>query len=119
MERLKKGEKYWYIDMHNLSVDCVSELDDQYDYDHFYCGNYFHIKEEAEAMAEKIRKVLKGAIVIDKLPSEEDAWDEANKRYPRRWSGDRENSEKFDVFMDGAEWLKEQLTRRTDYEISH
>lgn len=112
MERVKKGEKYWYV-----ICDCdgfyIGEWTDNRcggDNALFELGNYFATKEEAEAMANKLRAVLKGAEVIE-LPSEEEIWDEANKRYPRRWSGDRENSEKFDVFMDGAEWLKSQLTK--------
>lgn len=111
--RVKKLEKYWCV---QCEYDVYPHQKVDYEKDttaehHYKIGNYFHTEEQAEAMAEKIRKILKGAIVIDKLPSEEEIWDEANKRYPRRWSGDRENSEKFDVFMEGAEWLKSQLTK--------
>lgn len=41
-------------------------------------GNYFNTKEEAEAMADKIRKVLNGADVIE-MPSEEDFYNEEFK----------------------------------------
>lgn len=65
MERVNKGERYWYI-----LCDCdgfyIEEwIDNRCGGDKalFELGNYFATKEEAEAMAEKIRKVLKGADV--------------------------------------------------------
>lgn len=68
--RVPKGEKYWYInDCLYVSEGyergiCISEV-------HFIKSNYFHTKEEAEAMARKLRAVLKGADVIE-MPSEDD-----------------------------------------------
>lgn len=73
MERVKKGEKYWYVEVSvfSLYVQSCTELDDYGDSSRFDCGNYFHTKEEAEAMAKKLRAVLKGASVIE-MPSEEE-----------------------------------------------
>lgn len=58
MERVNKGERYWYIDS-NLRVHCTTEINNPVDDDFFAIGNYFHTKEEAEKVAEKIRKLLK------------------------------------------------------------
>lgn len=70
MERVKKGEKYWIITQIGLDACYVpiiagefKELDD----DAYNKGNYFHTKEEAEAMAKKLRAVLNGADVIEKI----------------------------------------------------
>lgn len=40
------------------------------------------------------------------FPSDNDICIEAFNRYPRRWSGDRENGEKLDAFYDGAQWMR-------------
>lgn len=58
--RVKDGHDFFYIS-HGLDVHIGVECDwgDFVD-DCFEAGNYFHTRKEAEAMAEKIRKVLKG-----------------------------------------------------------
>lgn len=63
MERAKNGEQYFTIDG-GLLVHGVTDLRKTYDDNRFEIGNYFHTKEEAEALAEKIRAVLKGAWVL-------------------------------------------------------
>lgn len=63
MERVKKGEKYWFINSFGEVVSTTESgvIDDV---KRFEAGNYFHTKEEAGAVAEKIRNVLKGAWVL-------------------------------------------------------
>ena len=75
MERVKKGEEYWFIDRDGEILwryDGYSCQDDMmFDY-----GNYFHTKEEAEAMAKKLRAVLKGAEIIEDWQKEKiKSWD--------------------------------------------
>lgn len=73
MERVKKGEKYWYIYDRfetSFSIEDNSPISNK----HFETKNYFTTKEQAEAMAAKIRAVLKGADVIE-MPSEEEIED--------------------------------------------
>lgn len=63
MERVNKGEEYWFIDKDGEILwryESYSCQDDMM----FNYNNYFHTREEAEAMAEKIRKVFKGAWVL-------------------------------------------------------
>lgn len=70
MERVKKGEEYWFIDKDGEILwryESYSCQDDMM----FNYNNYFHTREEAEAMARKIRAVLQGADVIE-IPSEEE-----------------------------------------------
>lgn len=71
MERVKKGEKYWYID---LEGDWCTYWDIE-DYlssdDLIAIGNYYHTEEQAESVVRKLRAVLKGADVIE-MPSEEE-----------------------------------------------
>lgn len=153
MERVNKGEKYWYINSLGEVVFAI-EYDVINNTRRFEVGNYFITEEQAEAMARKLRAVLKGAEVLEdwqkekieswdvmletkdeisknysqllhnpkvqailkgadviEIPSEEEMWEEANTRYPRRWSGDRENGEKFDTFIEGAEWLKSKIVK--------
>lgn len=73
--RVPKGEKYWYIvsdffagDFYTThGVDFYEDIQDG----RFALGNYFHTKEEAEAMARKLRAILNGAEVIE-IPSEKE-----------------------------------------------
>lgn len=69
--RVKKGETFWRISFYSSGVDIdrVVDIYDLYDNQSFESGNYFRTREEAIAMAEKFRKVLKGADVIE-MPSE-------------------------------------------------
>lgn len=69
-QRVPKGEKYFYVN----EIGNVSEWPDtggEFATMHFFSGNYFPDRESAEAMAEKLRAVLKGADVIE-MPSEEE-----------------------------------------------
>lgn len=68
--RVKKFEKYWMIDSDLMLVHFIDDRKRCSNTD-FANGNYFNTKEEAEAMADKIRKVLNGADVIE-MPSDED-----------------------------------------------
>lgn len=78
MERVKKGEKYWsfLIYTHGYRILEFTEGEsyagnDEFDAEGAAFGNYFHTKEEAEAMTRKIKAVLNGADVIE-MPSEEE-----------------------------------------------
>lgn len=80
MERVKKGERYWYVvnDCDGVEVEYAYD-----DYTHtdkalFELGNYFTDRESAEAVARKIRAVLKGADVIE-MPSEEEIKNKASE----------------------------------------
>lgn len=42
---------------------------------------------------------------------------EANRRYPRRWSGDVENSNNNDKFIEGAEWMKQVMVNRAYHSL--
>lgn len=68
--RVPKGEEYWHIGQWG-DILMTSEEDSPIDDWLFQCGNYFRTKDEAEAMAKKLRAVLKGADVIE-MPSEEE-----------------------------------------------
>lgn len=61
--RVKKGEEYWLVHImwNRIYVTDTTDMHYECDRDNWNQGNYFNTKEEAEAMAEKIRKVLKGA----------------------------------------------------------
>lgn len=65
MERVKQGEKYWYIDGTIMDYAEGLEQDRYIDEERHRCGNYFRSKEECMAMASKLRAVLKGADVIE------------------------------------------------------
>lgn len=73
MERVKKGEKYWIILIwgSHIYVDEVIDLHCKCDDDNYNQGNYFNTKEQAEAMASKLRAVLKGADVIEPMLDED------------------------------------------------
>lgn len=70
MERVKKGEEYWFIDRDGgilWRYEAYSCQDDMM----FDCNNYFHTKEEVESMVRKIRAVFKGAEVIEMSSEDE------------------------------------------------
>ncbi len=46
--------------------------------------------------------------------TQEDIYTEADRRYPRRWSGDEENCNNSDKFIEGAEWAQQQLVHEPD-----
>lgn len=77
MERVKKGEIYWYITV-TLNVWSRCEDRDTFSEELVKTNNYFYTKEEAEAMANKLRAVFKGAEVFE-MPSEEDMFNEEFK----------------------------------------
>ena len=58
--RADAGRKYWYV-----GVDCEpwpldsNDAGFKDDWERWVIGNYFQTKEEAEAMAEKVRKLFK------------------------------------------------------------
>lgn len=55
----KEGELYFFISS-SLYVDSTSNDGLKLDVNRIRCGNCFHTREEAEAMAERIKKLLKG-----------------------------------------------------------
>ena len=79
MERVKKGEKYWYLEIEEglgISTDFTYDSYDPLDNNNLETGNYFHTKEEAETVAEKIRAVLAGADIIEDWQKEKiNSWD--------------------------------------------
>lgn len=78
--RVKKGEKYWIITQIGFDycvIPVISGENKDLDDDAYNKGNYFHTKEEAEAMVRKLRAVLKGAEVIE-IPSEEEIKEKAS-----------------------------------------
>lgn len=104
-KRAEKGEKYWYIDYH-FDVCCGYENGSMFDFLLFEANNYFIIEEEAEAMANKLRAVLKGADVIEIPPKCEivkiaDEW-EISTTYINADS---------DSFFEGVEWLKTKIVK--------
>lgn len=96
--RVKKGEKYYIVNTTNgsIEVDYLREWGQSDDDAFFASGNYFHTKEEAEAMARKIRAVLNGAEVIE-MPSEEECETFAVELA-------RENAFVSETFSTGADW---------------
>ena len=69
------------------------------------------------SLTEKIRKVLKGAIVIDKFPSEEEIEEMAQVRAGVSVNPNFQYCEahllatRYASFKEGVRWLKEQLTK--------
>lgn len=110
MER-KKGEEYWFIDV-GLNVQKSIEFGHEYDNIRFKVKNYFHTKEEAEAMAEKIRKVLKGADVIE-MPGEEEIKQYADRALYIPKEDRRVHAYEVTAYASGiekgVEWLKSKI----------
>lgn len=78
IEELKKekkrvgwGKEYYFINI-NFQVESDYEYGADVDNLRFDSNNYFIIKEEAEAMAYRLRAVLNGADVIE-MPSENES----------------------------------------------
>lgn len=108
MERVKTGYLYWYITIYG-EVECDYECDSVGDFKCFSSGNYFHTKEEAEAMAKKLCAVLKGADVIE-MPSEEEFYKVAPSTDKLGgWS--LENSRQVRGFQDCWDWLKSKIIK--------
>lgn len=106
MERVKKGEKYWYIHLGDFNPCALWDWEDDsmYANGRYDNHNYFHTEEEAESMAEKISKVLKGADVIE-MPREEEikqaAYDCTNGY----------DDDQIPGFKEGVEWLKSKIVK--------
>lgn len=56
--RAKKREQYWFISSCEVCLD--QECEEVYDDKRYNIGNYFRTKEEAQAMADKFKEMLKG-----------------------------------------------------------
>lgn len=56
--RAKAGDRYWYFDTEIQTDNCSDEYD-SVDGGRYDIGNYFKTEQEAEAMAEKFRNLLK------------------------------------------------------------
>lgn len=55
----KKGDSYFYIN-HYIEVVVTTWMCDYDDQSHYYAGNCFRTREEAEVMVEKVKKLLRG-----------------------------------------------------------
>lgn len=113
MERVKKGKTYWWIRIYD-GIEVCADMDWRKDFStkNFNDGNYFHTREEAETTAEKIRNVLKGAIVIDKLPSEEEIKMHFHRVLIEDYlSCDRKKATFSEGCMKCYEWLKSKIVK--------
>ncbi len=106
MERVKKGEKYWYIYLGSRNIVATEKVDyyNSTNDDYFRNNNYFHTKEEAEAMVRKIRAVLKGAEVIE-MPSDKEI-KQASYDCTNGYDDDQ-----IPGFNEGVEWLKSKIVK--------
>lgn len=59
--RAEQGERYWFLNA-RLMVERMIEFRDEFDDELFKIGNYFQTKEEAEAIAEKVRALFEGGL---------------------------------------------------------
>ena len=119
MERVKKGEKYWFIYYstgygdNGISVEWDYETSQWIDNMKWAEGNYFHTKEDAESMARKLRAALNGADVIE-WPSEEDKFDSIDRIYQQKGYAEGEycHEQSFSWgFQEGVDWLKSKITK--------
>lgn len=112
MERVNKGEKYWLIHImwNRIYVTDITDMHYECDRDNWNQGNYFNTKEEAEAVARKIKAVLKGADVIE-MPSEEEINNDATYYGYAVAGGCIERGYIQDAFEAGAEWLKSKIVK--------
>ena len=117
MERVKKGEKYWFVEVFAFSpfVESCTEINSIGDDNRFNCGNYFHNRKEAELMARKLRAVLKGADVIE-MPSAEEIKQYADTAIYNPKDGDRrvhtcEVISYASGIENGIEWLKSKIVK--------
>lgn len=110
MERVKKGETYWWIRIYN-GIEVCADIDWRKDFStkNFNDGNYFHTKEEAEAMVRKLRAVLNGAEVVE-MPSEEEFYKVAPST--NKLGGySLENRRQVRGFQDCWDWLKSKIVK--------
>lgn len=111
MERVKKGEMYWFIFRTKgggFVVNCKIEEGSSDDNARFDIGNYFIVKEEALSMARKLRAVLNGADVIE-MPSE----DEEDREISKQMEMTSYRGEEEDIYTNGflgcIYWLKSKM----------
>lgn len=57
--RAKEGETYWFVNSNGVCIDVHENREKFDDYCHDF-GNYFRTEEEAKAMADRFRAILKG-----------------------------------------------------------
>lgn len=121
MERVKKGEKYWYLYLWGASPRVTPDregLNPSLDAERFAFGNYFHTEEEAESMVRKFRAVLKGADVIE-MPSEEEIAAKADSifyNYPHPYEDGEgyallDGTMACDAMVQMANWLKSKIVK--------
>lgn len=100
MERVENADKCYFVDSFG-NVSCI--LSSNYLYDKLIsANNCFNSEEEAEAMAKKLRAVLKGADVIE-MPSEE----ELEKKMPEFFNP--KNEEERVGWIKCYHWLKSKI----------
>lgn len=122
MERVKKGEKYWYISG-LLTVEARYETNGIMDAELFKTNNYFPANEYTpkmvEEMAKKLRAVLKGADVIE-MPCEEKcvcSAEESNLYKTNEGEGTLAGFENglhrgYEIgFLRSIEWLKSKIVK--------
>lgn len=118
VERVNYGEWYWYIHGTNyLGKFCIlrrMDVRDTIDDDCYELGNYFHTEEEAESMAEKIRKVLKGADVIE-VPSKPLGLTDIKNHHLRGYVPERLSINDLKAFAlgfwEGCDWLASKIVK--------
>ena len=115
MERVKKGEKYWFIDFSGMYVvDWLTEFYDEENTTHFLTKNYFHTEEEAEAMARRFRAVLKGAEVIE-IPNKPLGPTDIKNNHLRGYVPERLSINDLKAFAlgfwEGCDWLASKIVK--------
>lgn len=118
MERVLRGDDYYYFHHNSLFICVDCDFRNTIDDARYEIGNYFRTKEEAEAMAEKIRKVLEGADVI-KTPSEKEIEDAMNTSVTESIMSISPYGEFTPkatdllecAWLKGAEWLKSKIVK--------
>lgn len=112
--RVKKGEEYWYLS--NYSFESISTFDaySRWDNINYKNGNYFHTKEEAEAIAKKLKAILNGADVIE-TPSENLSTEEIEDHWFRRYLPEVLSLDDLEAyvlgFKAGVYWLKSKIIK--------
>lgn len=123
MERVKIGEKYWYLSLFSGKIRVEDDIEHEdekdrveplIDKERFLLGNYFHTKEEAESMAEKIRKVLQGADVIE-VPSKPLGLTDIKNHHLRGYVPERLSINDLKAFAlgfwEGCDWLASKIVK--------
>lgn len=118
MERVRKGEKYWVVYLIGDKCKTCMMIAGQnspatpiYDSDCFQFDNYFSSEASAEAIAEKIRKVLKGADVIE-MPKYVEEFNTSEEIYIQKGYSEGEYCHKQSFcwgFQEGVDWLKSKV----------